>query len=202
MLNPGHVDPGYDGYLRFTVINMGKDVIEMKRNDLIFTALFTRLGQNVQSDFGVRNPGHAGLMPGAEEVNRLTRDFLDFERRVDARIDKADQKLKYFGIVTPILVAAITLIVTQVSGWLNVSDLKVKVEKLEALDRDALRQKRIEDLSGRVEQLRGSVPTLRRRPTQRFPRFLRRLQRARHDPTNLRSCPYGLRPGNGARLPE
>jgi deoxycytidine triphosphate deaminase len=158
MLNPGHVDPGFDGYLRFTVLNMGKDPIALESGSLIFTALFSRLGQDVQSDYAARNPGLAGVMPGAEEVDRLTRDFLDFERRVDARIDKADQKFKYFGIVTPITVAAVTWIVTQVSGCLNVSDLKVKVEKLEALDRDALRLKRIEDLSDRIDRLEKAGP--------------------------------------------
>jgi deoxycytidine triphosphate deaminase len=43
MTNPGHIDPGYSGPLRFTVINMGKSSYVLRRNDAIVTVLFIQL---------------------------------------------------------------------------------------------------------------------------------------------------------------
>ena len=44
MTNPGHVDPGYAGVMRFTVINMGKDPYYLERGGRIVTLLLFCLG--------------------------------------------------------------------------------------------------------------------------------------------------------------
>ena len=152
MLNPGHVDPGYSGRMKFTVINMGKNSYTLQKGAVIFTALFSKVGE-VEADFAVRNPTHGGGVPEAEELDRLTRDFIDFDRRVDERISKADRLLKWLGVVVPVAAAAITVIGTQIVGWIQVSDLKTRVEKTESI----LRAKELESLSARVERLEKST---------------------------------------------
>jgi len=43
MTNPGHVDPGYAGPMRFTVINMGSQDYILRRGDEIVTMLLIEL---------------------------------------------------------------------------------------------------------------------------------------------------------------
>jgi deoxycytidine triphosphate deaminase len=50
MTNPGHIDPGYSGPMRFTIINMGKTHFVLRREDPIVTLLFMKLSQPVQKD--------------------------------------------------------------------------------------------------------------------------------------------------------
>lgn len=43
MTNPGHVDPGYEGPMRFTVINMARETYPLRHGDRIVTLLLFRL---------------------------------------------------------------------------------------------------------------------------------------------------------------
>jgi dCTP deaminase len=77
MTNPGHIDPGYDGPLHFTVINMSRDSIELRIDDAIVTLLFFELEEAVSADYRTRRP-EAAPDP---DVNRLSRDFLNVSIR-------------------------------------------------------------------------------------------------------------------------
>src|SRR5579859_7198352 len=80
MTNPGHVDPGYTGLLRFTVINMSKDPFPLNRGDAIVKLLFFTLDNPPQADWQQRNPN--GYPPPTQaDVNRLSKDFVDVEQR-------------------------------------------------------------------------------------------------------------------------
>src|SRR5882762_7390489 len=43
MTNPGHVDPGYNGVMRFTVINMAKEAYHLAQGDRIVRLLLFRM---------------------------------------------------------------------------------------------------------------------------------------------------------------
>jgi dCTP deaminase len=79
MTNPGHVDPGYTGYMRFTVINMGKDPYPLNSGDPIVTLLIFLLDADVHRGWVARKG--ASQLPSQRAVNRLSRDFVDVERR-------------------------------------------------------------------------------------------------------------------------
>ena len=49
MTNPGHVDPGYVGLMRFTVMNVGREDITLRRGDPIVTLLFFRLNGDTRA---------------------------------------------------------------------------------------------------------------------------------------------------------
>jgi deoxycytidine triphosphate deaminase len=57
MTNPGHVDPGYSGLMRFTVINMGRENFDLLRGFTIVTLLFFEMSSPAKRDYGVRNAG-------------------------------------------------------------------------------------------------------------------------------------------------
>jgi dCTP deaminase len=80
MTNPGHVDPGYSGVMRFTVINMGRDPYYLQRGGRIVRLLLFRLDQAVHSNWLQRNPQGSHL-PNNADISRLSRDFVDVDRR-------------------------------------------------------------------------------------------------------------------------
>jgi deoxycytidine triphosphate deaminase len=49
--NPGHVDPGYQGKLHLTIINMGRKDYPLIQGDPILTLLFFLLDENVEVDY-------------------------------------------------------------------------------------------------------------------------------------------------------
>jgi deoxycytidine triphosphate deaminase len=80
MTNPGHVDPGYEGFMRFTVINMGKDPYCLERGGRIVTLLLFKLNNAVHANWQQRNPAGSSL-PNHAAISRLSRDFVDVEKR-------------------------------------------------------------------------------------------------------------------------
>lgn len=106
MINPGHIDPGYSGYLHLTLINVGRADIVLDCNEAIFSLLLIRLGREVHRDYSQRrdstDPGHQRF---ANQLDRLSPDFLDVETRTTAAAQKAVDKA---SIRTPIWTAVIT----------------------------------------------------------------------------------------------
>ena len=80
MTNPGHVDPGYEGVMRFTVINMAKDPYALARDGKIVTLLLFRLDSAAHSDWRRRRNPPSSL-PDHAAISRLSRDFVDVEAR-------------------------------------------------------------------------------------------------------------------------
>lgn len=81
MTNPGHIDPGYIGGLRFTVINMAREPYALKRGEVIVTVLLFELDRDVRADYVARRPGYAPRGPTREQIDWLSRDFVDVEKR-------------------------------------------------------------------------------------------------------------------------
>jgi deoxycytidine triphosphate deaminase len=82
MTNPGHVDPGYKGRMKFTVINMGRESYLLNAGEMIVTLLFFRLNPPAAKSFSKRIPNFHGHV-GQEELSKLGADFLDVERRAE-----------------------------------------------------------------------------------------------------------------------
>ncbi|MHB1957472.1 MAG: dCTP deaminase [Acidobacteriaceae bacterium] len=81
MTNPGHIDPGYDGRLRFVVINVGKGDFPLRCGDPIVTLLLFRSECTPVMDWRERNPISKPTRPSQSRINRLCRDFVDLESR-------------------------------------------------------------------------------------------------------------------------
>jgi deoxycytidine triphosphate deaminase len=52
--NPGHVDPGYQGKMHLTMINMGRDEFLLAQGDIVITLLVFRLGEPVAAGYSAR----------------------------------------------------------------------------------------------------------------------------------------------------
>lgn len=128
MTNPGHVDPGYEGVLRFTVINMGKEPYHLESGGKIVTLLLFRLEANARANWSQRNPG-GSHPPTHAAINRLSRDFVDVEKRA------RDQGVKMGALILGMLSVVAVILQAATSGHLfyrdDIEQLKKQQETVE-----------------------------------------------------------------------
>ncbi len=157
MTNPGHVDPGFNGRMRFTLINMGRQLFPIRHGDLIATLLLVQTTRDPQADYASRDPHlpHSNG-PTADSLRRLGKDFLDFTKQAETiaqgvvdkekvRADSADRVLKaWLAVVT--LVTLVVPFTAQCFG--SVKDL---TDRVRVLDSD------VRQSSARVTALEGTM---------------------------------------------
>ena len=133
MTNPGHVDRGYAGRLRFTVINVGREDIPLRRGDVIVTLLVVQLQGNSMQDWWQRRGSITGNTgPSQEEVDRLSADFLDVQGRAttaaNAAVANAEFRAKWIPIVTALITALAAVIISFFSVWQPLQQIKKDIE--------------------------------------------------------------------------
>jgi dCTP deaminase len=160
MTNPGHVDPGYAGPLRFTVINMGKTDFVLRRNDSIVTLLFIKLIQAAEKDWLQRRGGRRGSTPKQSDLNLLSPDFLDVKSRAataaKTEIEAAGIKLKAREVIVSLVSAALG---AGLLGWITgIQDLKSKVDALEKSLNVTQVQQQVTDMDRRLKIIEQARP--------------------------------------------
>ena len=71
MTNPGHVDPGYAGPMRFSVINMGSQDYILRQGDEIVTMFLIELSGSAQRDWLMRHGGNPAGLPSQDDIFQL-----------------------------------------------------------------------------------------------------------------------------------
>lgn len=161
MTNPGHVDPGYEGFLHFTVVNMGREPFMLRTGNRIVTLLFVKLANAATADYAARRGGKFGALEISAALQPLSNDFLDVERRsadiAVRKIREAEFRSKYG---TPILVAVITALGAIGGGFLlgifdvaKQSELTRIVQRLEVLEGMASKQ----EFDARLDRLENAI---------------------------------------------
>lgn len=123
--NIGHIDPGYHGQLRFTLINMGGENFPLKREkDAVGTLMLFETDVPSKKSY-VDRAGEEVLLdrePNSREINSLSRDFADIEKRInyntDKRIKKIVRQYKVWSFIVPFVfgVVASYLTISAVTG--------------------------------------------------------------------------------------
>lgn len=162
MTNPGHVDPGYSGPMRFTVINMGSEPYALRRGEAIVSLLLFKLSADAHTAWFERG-NKAGGEPTQEKINRLCEDFVDVEKRAKEISYKI---LGWAGLVALALSTAFSLLFQWYSG---VSDLKAKVASLESQLSVAGLQKTVGEIDNRLKTVEKDRSTQPAGPGQEKP---------------------------------
>jgi len=152
MTNPGHVDPGYVGKLRFTVINMGKKDLTLEQGQAVATLLFFRIeaASKGWKEFGSSTDRRVTV----EDLAPLSADFLDIERRARRAARSYGLSLRHLSIVIPLVAALAAGYVTVfLSGKDSEADIKVLKERIEHLQQSLS----VGDLERRVTALEKKV---------------------------------------------
>jgi dCTP deaminase len=121
MTNPGHVDPGYAGPMRFTVINMGSQDYILSEGKEVVTMLLFELSQPCHRDWLQRHSGHAAALPSQDDIDKLSADFLDVDRRAteisQKTVHDAELSIKIRQWRAPIIVALVALLGTILTAY-------------------------------------------------------------------------------------
>lgn len=83
MMNPGHVDPGYEGKLWFSFINLSREEFRLTEGQRIATAMFWKLSDNSTAAWQARYGQMVHLDPPADAVNTIAGDALMVEHRAE-----------------------------------------------------------------------------------------------------------------------
>jgi hypothetical protein len=118
MTNPGHIDPGYEGPLHCTVINMGHESYSLNRGDRIMRVLVFELdNKNQVAPNLVGVPAGPNPQITTELLTRLSIDFLDVEKRAESIAKKALHDATYRAT----LISAGIPVALAIAGWITVS---------------------------------------------------------------------------------
>jgi dCTP deaminase len=133
MTNPGHIDPGYAGRLKFTLINLGKKPIELASGKPICTLLFFSIPAPDHSYDQLDNTQKPTGPTDVALLRRLSKDFLSFNERVEKTVTSEVKKAQFTTPVISGVIAIFLLIVANMMGiyFSGVSDLRVKIEGIE-----------------------------------------------------------------------
>jgi deoxycytidine triphosphate deaminase len=126
MTNPGHIDPGYDGPLTFTVINMGEENYMLVRGDKIVSLLFFSLNPPASKNLREREKD----LPKTSKVESLlavlSADFLNISGRVREAAATEEQKTRRLSLFVPILISVAAIIGSAMFIRGEISDLKAQ----------------------------------------------------------------------------
>ncbi len=139
MTNPGHIDPGYNGPLHCTVINMAHRSFHLERGDHIMRVLLFELPANYEptAPYYARaglGANEVGRSPITEELlDRLSIDFVDVERRSVSAAETQINKAQLRALWIPVAVAVVTGIIAA-GGSYYTSTLAVKEDVIKLRD--------------------------------------------------------------------
>jgi hypothetical protein len=106
--NIGHIDPGFSGHLRFTLINMGGRDFPLERGTVaVGTLLLFKLATAAAAPWLSRhNATEPKGEPDKAEIDALAKDFADIESRI-ARITRATAwRMQWrFGVLSVLIPA-------------------------------------------------------------------------------------------------
>ena len=148
MTNPGHVDPGFKGRLRFTVINLGRKPIELASGNPICTLLIFSVAEPDRAYDQLDTTEKPVGPTDAVLLARLSKDFLNFSDRIKTTVAG---ELRTAQIATPIISGILAILLTILANIVAnnlsvVNELKAKVAGLE-------KEVAVKDLTTRIEKL-------------------------------------------------
>jgi dCTP deaminase len=126
MTNPGHVDPGYDGKMTFTVINMGQEDYMLVAGEKIVTLLFFTLDPPASKDLRTRREARPETSKVESLLSVLSADFLNISGRVRVAAATEEQKTRRRSLFVPILISLVAIIGSGAVLRGEISDLKAQ----------------------------------------------------------------------------
>ena len=165
MTNPGHVDPGYQGRLRFAVINMGSESFELHPGMSIVSLLVFRLGDTaVAADYRDRRgvPTTPQGEPISEEaLGQLSRDFVSVEKRAKKCAEEATRVAGIrISVFTPI-VSLIGVALTVIAGAYFTKGLEKAVDVVDKRLSYIEKARDLDELKKQIDQIKEDIKRLK-----------------------------------------
>lgn len=159
MTNPGHVDPGYSGKLSFTVINLGREDIQIDVDMIIVTLLIFKFEKAVEKGYDELTPTPTTTATAdermASKLNALSPDFGNYSARMSAEaldaVKSHSVSLERARLYIPALTGAVTAAIIWLSSLFPTIDALTSDKELNAA-KDSLQQE-LTELSVRISEL-------------------------------------------------
>lgn len=115
--NFGHVDPGYEGHLKYTVINFGSDSYRIEEGQRITSLVLFQLAARSSPTWSQISRNDPDNISGHAKV--LSRDFLDIEKRIENLVElnvesSFSKRNKMRDFIFPMILSTMTILVTLV----------------------------------------------------------------------------------------
>jgi deoxycytidine triphosphate deaminase len=179
--NLGHIDPGFTGHLRFTVINMGGSDFPLERGKAaVGTLLLFRLDQSSQAPWSKRHEGMPSKgEPDKKEIDALAKDFADIQSRV-ARItrravNRYQWRFSLWAVLVPIVLGI----------WLGVWTVDVETGRRFA-DRIEKDDQSIVEIKGKLNRLEATAEPGLEETNRELEHMRTDLERYRADLSEIR----------------
>jgi deoxycytidine triphosphate deaminase len=191
--NIGHIDPGFEGQLRFTIINMGGSDYPLERGTVaVGTLLLFRLSSQSRTSWSAR---HGVTVPKGEpdkaEIDSLARDFADIESRTGQIAKKAVKRLQWrfslWAVLVPMLLG---IALANWAIWFETG--RFLGDRIERDDQG------IYDLRDRLARVEAAAEPRAAELDRELARIRSDLETAKRDLSDLRSR-FGSRPDTGRR---
>jgi dCTP deaminase len=155
MTNPGQIDPGYQGPLHLTIINMSKEPLTLFRGQRLIRLIFAKLDPAPSADYRLRHPGAAASPITDELLQALSIDFLNVEQRANDLIKTSERKAAVYSAVIAAVVGIVFALLTAIipryfdryyalesglntlAAKIDVTALKDRVDRLDAASKAA-----------------------------------------------------------------
>ncbi len=139
MTNPGLVDPGYEGPVHVTVINMGREPFALVPGGRLLRALIYKLGDKVDAP----KQNGSGKTVTDELLGKLSPDFLSVnertasaaKREIDASVKRSQWMQFGFPAVAALLGVIVTSSITSCTTTARYEERIQSLEKANAVDR-------------------------------------------------------------------
>jgi deoxycytidine triphosphate deaminase len=162
VLDTGHIDPGFQGKLRLTLINMGKHPYELRTGDPVATVLIFRLEKSVEFGLKDRKDDKAPYEGGLDDINCLSPDFLNIQKRAintarkEAKqaVGQSGWRFVFVSVFLPIILGILTAWVTYLVTFEN--RLRAIENQSTAFGSNLESEKRLQRLENELANLRNS----------------------------------------------
>lgn len=141
MTNPGHIDPGFRGFITVCLVNVGRKLVDLNAGDPVATLLLWSVEDPTE---GYQGP--AGTGATADQLDCMDRDFAAVSARMDQELtSKMLQAFLIFIAVGTLILALVAIAVPMAMD---------RFESVDELHRKNLElEKKVKDLSLRLEHI-------------------------------------------------
>ncbi|WP_185640958.1 MULTISPECIES: dCTP deaminase domain-containing protein [unclassified Burkholderia] len=149
--NPGMVDPGWNGELHVTIINMSNEPLLLKKGDRVLRVIVFDVGYRISGAYSGAKTDMRGVL------ETLSTDFMNFSGRIKAEVARQDVRGRWFQAAVPIIVAIGGALVAYLSVVKSTND---KIEQLASQIDDLKLQSKYQSS---YQQINDSVISLKQR---------------------------------------
>ena len=141
MTNPGHIDPGFKGFITVCLVNVGRKSVDLKAGDAVATLLLWSVEDPTEG-----YSGSPGVGVTVDQLNSMDKDFAAVSSRLNRELNKKMVQAFLIFIAVGTLILALVAISVPMAMDRFENYERIHVKNLELEDK-------VKELSLQMEQM-------------------------------------------------